>query len=137
MCREKETQTMVRVSSPAKLRPWSELTAKMVMGVVPGFVTCTVSAALLFAHEVLHSGVVLAGLNFNYLDSHCRCRFHCSSCTIHHTICTCTFFWLEHSFHSKACRFHTWQFWGIIFLVQFLGGSKFHDTSAFWNYAFI
>ena len=26
---------MVRVSS-AKLRPWSELTAKMVMGVVPG-----------------------------------------------------------------------------------------------------
>ena len=27
---------MVRVSSPAKLRPWSELTAKMVMGVVPG-----------------------------------------------------------------------------------------------------
>ena len=31
---------MVRVSSPAKLRPWSELTAKMVMGVVPGLVTC-------------------------------------------------------------------------------------------------
>ena len=30
---------MVRVSSPAKLRPWSELTAKMVMGVVPGLVT--------------------------------------------------------------------------------------------------
>ena len=28
---------MVRVSSPAKLRPWSELTAKMVMGVVPGW----------------------------------------------------------------------------------------------------
>ena len=28
---------MVRVSSPAKFRPWSELTAKMVMGVVPGF----------------------------------------------------------------------------------------------------
>ena len=27
---------MVRVSSPAKLRPWSELIAKMVMGVVPG-----------------------------------------------------------------------------------------------------
>ena len=27
---------MVRVSSPAKLRPWSELSAKMVMGVVPG-----------------------------------------------------------------------------------------------------
>ena len=38
ICREKETQTMVRVSSPAKLRPWSELTAKMVMGVVPGLV---------------------------------------------------------------------------------------------------
>ena len=30
---------MVRVSSPAKLRPWSELTAKMVMGVVPGLVS--------------------------------------------------------------------------------------------------
>ena len=30
---------MVRVSSPAKLRPWSELTAKMVMGVVPGLLT--------------------------------------------------------------------------------------------------
>ena len=30
---------MVRVSSPTKLRPWSELTAKMVMGVVPGLVT--------------------------------------------------------------------------------------------------
>ena len=30
---------MVRVSSPAKLRPWSELTAKMVMGVVPGLAT--------------------------------------------------------------------------------------------------
>ena len=29
---------MVRVSSPAKLRPWSELTARMVMGVVPGLV---------------------------------------------------------------------------------------------------
>ena len=29
---------MVRVSSPAKLRPWSELTAKMVMGIVPGLV---------------------------------------------------------------------------------------------------
>ena len=27
---------MVRVSSPAKLRPWFELTAKLVMGVVPG-----------------------------------------------------------------------------------------------------
>ena len=29
---------MVRVSSSAKLRPWSELTAKMMMGVVPGLV---------------------------------------------------------------------------------------------------
>ena len=29
---------MVRASSPAKLRPWSELTAKMVMRVVPGLV---------------------------------------------------------------------------------------------------
>ena len=29
---------MVRVSSLAKLRPWSGLTAKMAMGVVPGFV---------------------------------------------------------------------------------------------------
>ena len=30
---------MVRVSSPAKLRPWSELIAEMVMGVVPGLVS--------------------------------------------------------------------------------------------------
>ena len=30
---------MVRVSSPAKLRPWSKLTAKMV-GVAPGLVNC-------------------------------------------------------------------------------------------------
>ena len=29
---------MVLVSSLAKLRPWSELIAKMVMGVVPGLV---------------------------------------------------------------------------------------------------
>ena len=29
---------MVRVSSPAKLRPWSELIAKVMMGVVPGLV---------------------------------------------------------------------------------------------------
>ena len=29
---------MVRVSLPGELRPWSELTAKMVMGVVPGLV---------------------------------------------------------------------------------------------------
>ena len=35
---------MVRVSSPAKLRPWSELTAKMVMGVVPGLVRVTRNA---------------------------------------------------------------------------------------------
>ena len=38
---KKETQTMARVSSPAKLRPWSELTARMVMGVVPGLVITT------------------------------------------------------------------------------------------------
>ena len=30
---------MVGVSSPAKIRPWSELTAKMVMGVDPGLAT--------------------------------------------------------------------------------------------------
>ena len=30
---------MVQASSPAKLRPWSELTAKMVMEVVPGWET--------------------------------------------------------------------------------------------------
>ena len=30
---------MVRVSFPAKLRPWSELAAKLVMGVVPGLVS--------------------------------------------------------------------------------------------------
>ena len=29
---------MVRISSPAKLRPWSESTVKMVMGVIPGLV---------------------------------------------------------------------------------------------------
>ena len=34
---------MVRVSSPAKLRPWSEFTAKMVMGVVPVLVNRTFS----------------------------------------------------------------------------------------------
>ena len=39
---------MVRVSSPAKLRPWSELTAKMVMGVVPGLVTQFGSVRLRF-----------------------------------------------------------------------------------------
>ena len=32
---------MVRIRSPAKLGPWSELTAKMVMGVVTGLVTVT------------------------------------------------------------------------------------------------
>ena len=37
---------MVRVSSPAKLRRWSELTAKMVMGVVPGLVIFVKSATL-------------------------------------------------------------------------------------------
>ena len=36
---------MVRVSSPAKLRPWSELTAKMVMGVVPGLAKITPAEA--------------------------------------------------------------------------------------------
>ena len=35
---------MVRVSSPAKLRPWSELTAKMVRGVVPGLVKAETKA---------------------------------------------------------------------------------------------
>ena len=30
---------MVQVSSPAKLGPWSELTAKMAMGVVPALVS--------------------------------------------------------------------------------------------------
>ena len=34
---------MVRVSLSAKLRPWSELTAKMVMGVVPGLVSYTIA----------------------------------------------------------------------------------------------
>ena len=34
---------MVRVSFSAKLRPWSELTAKMVMGVVPGLVKEVIS----------------------------------------------------------------------------------------------
>ena len=44
---------MVRVSSPAKLRPWSELTAKMVMGVVPGLVTLC-SAMRVEANNMLH-----------------------------------------------------------------------------------
>ena len=39
---------MDRVSSPARLRPWSELTAKMVMGVVPGALTRRVSRRLVF-----------------------------------------------------------------------------------------
>ena len=42
---------MVRVSSPAKLRPWSELTAKMVMGVVPGLVTAQCGEAQIMALE--------------------------------------------------------------------------------------
>ena len=37
---------MVRVSSPAKLRPWSELTAKMVMGVVPGLVNFQINEGI-------------------------------------------------------------------------------------------
>ena len=32
---------MVQGSSPAKLRPWSKLTAKMVVGVVPALVSFT------------------------------------------------------------------------------------------------
>ena len=59
--REKETQTMVRVSSPAKLRPLSELTAKnLVMGVVPGLVICwnlrnAQLSAKSFVHEIAGS----------------------------------------------------------------------------------
>ena len=39
---------MVRVSFPAKLRPWSELTAKMVMGVVPGLVRRVLGVRVFF-----------------------------------------------------------------------------------------
>ena len=39
---------MVRVSSPAKLRPWSELIAKMVMGVVPGLVKQVINVSSAF-----------------------------------------------------------------------------------------
>ena len=45
---------MVRVSSPAKLRPWSELIAKMVMGVVPGLVT-----VVDLLHIVIHYSKIL------------------------------------------------------------------------------
>ena len=45
---------MVRVSSPAKLRPWSELTAKMVMGVVPGLVKIFIWQLIAgFVHGIL------------------------------------------------------------------------------------
>ena len=46
---------MVRVSLPAKLRPWSELTAKMVMGVVPGLVTNSIIWMCLFYLELRSS----------------------------------------------------------------------------------
>ena len=47
---------MVRVSSPAKLRPWSELIAKMVMGVVPELVSL-----LIDIQKELHNFAVLGG----------------------------------------------------------------------------
>ena len=52
---------MVRASSPAKLRPWSELTAKMVLGVVPGLVSfslgkqSTIHIELLFRNAPVKS----------------------------------------------------------------------------------
>ena len=56
---------MVRVSSPAKLRPWSELTAKMVMGVVPGLVTYQERFCLeLFRAVHMAFPVLTATLNF-------------------------------------------------------------------------
>ena len=51
---------MVRASSPAKLRPWSELTAKMVMGVVPGLVTSGQTQRILQGYFVES---LLGGLN--------------------------------------------------------------------------
>ena len=48
---------MVRVSSPAKLRPWSELTAKMVMGVVPGLVR--ESSEVITSHNVISTIITL------------------------------------------------------------------------------
>ena len=44
---------MVRVSSPAELRPWSEFTAKMVMGVVPGLVPYPCSVTLFRASPIV------------------------------------------------------------------------------------
>ena len=55
---------MVRVSSPAKLRPWSELTAKMVMAVVPGLV----KLRFLLGNEI-QPKVFLTGVFGNLLGS--------------------------------------------------------------------
>ena len=62
---------MVRVSSPAKLRPWSELTAKMVMGVVPALVRCS-AAPLRHLKNQIHpkSNSVLQATK-EYLNQRC------------------------------------------------------------------
>ena len=51
---------MVRVSSPGKLRPWSDLTAKMVMGVVSELLTIrpsTLRNKIAFREVVLREGL--------------------------------------------------------------------------------
>ena len=62
---------MVRVSSPAKLRPWSELIAKMVMGVVPGLVrkACPNSGRRLFCSD----GTVAVAMRFAMKSGQMSC----------------------------------------------------------------
>ena len=58
-------------SSPAKLRPWFELTAKMVMGVVPGLVNCHlrgVSRVVWTSNTLSHSR--------GWSSYSCECRAH-------------------------------------------------------------
>ena len=55
---------MVRVSFPTKLRPWSELTAKMVMGVVPGLVKIA-------CQEAAKWGVTKWGLSDTSASANC------------------------------------------------------------------
>ena len=67
---------MVRVSSPAKLRPWSELTAKMVMGVVPGLVNPQTRVDLDVCLGMLPMYLVksLSGTR-SLVDTQCICPF--------------------------------------------------------------
>ena len=58
---------MVRVSSPAKLRPWSELTDKIVMGVVPGLVNL----------RNVYFMLVLKGIFGGFLKITCKIKITC------------------------------------------------------------